>query len=169
MPVDFDVKITEKDLYRYQIRSAYTGTQGITSILVGLAAIVMSINTLIEGKASSSYALLYCGFGIVILAYVPIALYMQSKRQFLGNPVFSGTMHYSLADEGIILAAGEETATLPWDAVYRVKATRAYLYIFTSRKNAYIIPMDCIGEKRADIKKALETKLEDYRLSVKNL
>ena len=169
MQADFDVTITEQDLYKYQLRSAYTGTQGWTSILVGLAAIAMCINTLVTKNASAAYALLYGAFGVVILVYVPVALYLQSKRQYKANTVFSGTMHYSLGENGIGLAAGEENATLPWNAVYKVKAAKDYLYIHTGRKNAYIIPMYCIEGKRNDIRTVLEANLEDYRLSIKKL
>ena len=42
MKVAFNVKLQEKDLYRFNIYQAYTGLQGWVSVILGILAFVMA-------------------------------------------------------------------------------------------------------------------------------
>ena len=78
-------------------------------------------------------------------------------------------MHYALTDEGIDITAGDEKGQLPWNMVYKVVCTKDYLYIFGSRVNAYIIPLEQITNQRSEIKAVLTDKIESFRLKIKKL
>lgn len=167
MQVEFDVQITEKDLFDFQIYNAYHGTQGWASLVLSLVAIAMYCTKF--GQVPLGYSILYLVFAIVFALYVPVSLKLQAKAQFKRTKAFQAPMHYSLGDEGIDLTAGEEQGQLPWNMVYKVISTKKNLYIFGSRVNAYIVPFSEIEGKRDDIKAVFAEKVEPFRLKVKSL
>ena len=69
MSVEFDIRITEKDMFRFNLYHAYHGFQGIVATLVGIWVLVMAAITF--GKVEVMYTILYIVFGIVFLIYVP--------------------------------------------------------------------------------------------------
>ena len=85
MTLEFDIKISDKDMYRFNMHHAYTGFQGIFATVIGLA--VLTVAALTRGKVESVYTLLYLVFGVMFLIYMPVSLWMRSKRQILVSPV----------------------------------------------------------------------------------
>ena len=79
MSAEFEVTITDKDMYRFNIYHAYHGVQGILATLVGVWVLITAGLTF--GKVEMMYTVLYLVFGIVFLVYVPGNLYLRSKRQ----------------------------------------------------------------------------------------
>ena len=167
MQVEFDVQITDKELFDFQIYNAYHGTQGWASLVLSAVAVAMYCTKF--GQVPITYSILYLVFAVVFALYVPVSLKLQSKAQYKRTKAFQNAMHYTLADECIILKAGEEEGQLPWNMVYKVVCSKKYLYIFGSRVNAYIIPLSVIEGKREDIKSVFTDKLEPFRLKIKNL
>lgn len=165
MSVEFEIKITEKDMYRFNMHHAYTGFQGIFATVIGIAVLAVACITL--GKVEGMYTTLYFLFGVIFLVYTPISLKMRSKRQFLVSPALRETMHYTMDEKGIHVAIGEETADLEWNMVYRMVSTKSNLLIYSSRINAYILPRQQLGDKYAKVKELAERKLEKYRLKLK--
>lgn len=165
MPVEFDIKITDKDMYRFNMYHAYTGFQGIFATAIGIAVLVVSAVTF--GKVEITYSLLYLLFGLIFLVYVPISLKMRSKRQILVSPVLKGTLHYRVDEGGIHVSVGEETADLEWEMVYKIVSTKSNLLIYSSRVNAYVIPRNQISGQYANIRELAGKKLEPYRMRMK--
>lgn len=167
MQVEFDIQITEKDLYRFQLYNAFHGTQGWASIVLSLVALAMYITKF--GQVPMTYSLLYLAFAVIFALYVPVTLFVQSRAQFKRTKAFQAPMHYVFDDEGINITAGEETGLLPWNVVYKVTCNKEYMFIFGSRVNAYIIPRVQIEDKKEEIVKSLNEKVESFRLKIKNL
>lgn len=69
MSAEFEVTITDKDMFRFNIYHAYHGCQGIIATLVGIWVLVMAGLTF--GKVNLMYTVLYIVFGILFLVYVP--------------------------------------------------------------------------------------------------
>jgi len=167
MQPEFDIQITDKDLFRFQIYNAYHGTQGWASLVLAGVAVAMYCTKF--GQVPIGYSILYLVFAVVFALYIPVSLFLQAKAQFKRTKAFQNAMHYALADEGIDITAGEEKGQLPWNMVYKVVLTKEYLYIFGSRVNAYIIPLEQISSVRNEIKTVLNEKVEPFRLKIKNL
>lgn len=165
MKVEFDVKISGKDMYRFNMHHAYTGSQGIISILIAVLCFVMAV--IANDKMDITYVLLYAGFGVLFLVYIPIGLYLRSKRQIMNSEVLKHTLHYVIDDAGIHTSQQEETADLPWEAVYKVISTGHNVLIYSSRANAFIIPKDQIGQEFAAIQEIAAAHLPKYRLKMK--
>ncbi len=165
MPIEFDIKITDKDMYRFNMHHAYTGFQGIFAAVIGIAVLVVAVLTM--NKVDVTYTLLYFLFGIIFLVYTPVNLKLRSKRQILASPVLKESLHYKVDEEGIHVMVGEQTADLPWNMIYKVVSTRSNLLIYSSRVNAYVIPLEQLGDQYEAVKALAEAKLESYRRRLK--
>lgn len=165
MPIEFDIKITDKDMYRFNLYHAYTGFQGIFATVIGIAVCAVAILTF--GKVEVTYSMLYLLFGIIFLVYVPVSLKMRSKRQILTSPVLKETLHYRVDEAGIHVSVGEQSADLEWKMIYKMVSTKSNLLIYSSRINAYVIPRTQLGDKYEAVRDLAKRKLEAYRLRMK--
>lgn len=167
MHTEFDIKISDRDLFLFQMYNAYHGTQGWAALILAGVAVAMYCTKF--GQVPIGYSILYLVFAVVFALYIPVSLFLQAKAQFKRTKAFQDAMHYALTDEGIDITAGDEKGQLPWNMVYKVVCTKDYLYIFGSRVNAYIIPLEQITNQRSEIKAVLTDKIESFRLKIKKL
>lgn len=165
MPIEFDIKITDKDMYRFNMHHAYTGFQGIFATVIGIAVIIVACLTL--DKVDTMYTMLYFLFGIIFLVYMPVSLWMRSKRQILTSPVLKEILHYSMDDAGIHVTVGEQTAELEWKMIYKIVSTKSNLLIYSTRVNAYVIPLKQLEGQYEAVKQLAEQKLEKYRIRMR--
>lgn len=163
-PIEFDVKLTDKDMYRFNMYHAYTGFQGIFATVIGIAVFVVAIMT--AGKVERTYTLLYLGFGIVFLIYMPVSLLMRSKRQMLTSEVLKDTLHFKLDDAGVHVSQKGQTGDLPWNQIYKMVSTKSNLLIYSSRINAYVVPKHFIEEQYGEISKLASEKLESFQIKL---
>ena len=72
-------------------------------------------------------------------------------------------------DEGLVVSSptAEDEATLPWEYIYKVVAVNNYIYIFSNRVNAYIIPKEFFGDKYDVAIDFMKSHVDDYKLSIK--
>lgn len=165
MPIEFDIRITAKDMYRFNMHHAYTGFQGIFATVIGIG--VLTVAALTYGKVETVYTMLYILFGVLFLVYMPVSLWMRSKRQMLVSPVLKETLHYSMDEKGIHVAVNDQTGDLEWNMIYKMISTKSNLLIYSSRVNAYVIPLAQLGGWYGEIKALAGRKLEKYRLRLK--
>ena len=137
MKLEFDVKVTEKDLYSFNIEQAYKGSQGVISLL--FAVLLAAAAVLSAQKGNTEYVVLYIIVGILVLLYVPFSLKGRVKMIMKTNEVFSKPLHFEIDEKNIKVSQGEEMAQLPWEQVYRFVANDKRILIFSNRKNAYIL------------------------------
>ena len=93
MQIEFDVNLTEQDMYRFSMYHNYTGFQGIFSILIAIAAFAAAIVT--RGEVEIIYTVLYVLLGIAFIVYVPFSLKLSTKRQFRMSGQLQNTLHYT--------------------------------------------------------------------------
>lgn len=163
MKIEFDVQINHKDLFGFNIRQAYLGSQGIVSILIGILCGVMAGVQFSEGSAT--YGILYVGIAIIIIAYIPGALWMRAKHTMKTNQVLAGVLHYSFDEKGVTVTQGEEQGVLPWDNIYKMIATKKHLLIYSNRVNAYIIPKNQVTQM-AELTTLAKKQLDSYRIKL---
>lgn len=164
--ITFSAKITERDLFRYNIHHAYTSMQGIFSVIVSVlifAVWIMRFDTL-----SQTYLVLYPVIAILFLIYIPINLKLKSKQQIL-QEVFSYPLNYEFTETGIVISSpvADEPAELPWKYIYKIVTWKEYLLIYSNRLNAYIVPRSDISSQYDEIVLYIKEHVEDYRLTIK--
>ena len=134
--MQFESKMTAKTLYAFQLRQAYTGISGWLGVVIGAMMIALYFTN------GNKWAL---PAGIVVLVYSPLSLFIKSQQQMLLNPAFKKAVIFTIDDEGLTVAQGEQTITVPWDQLYRVVFGRKNIIFHTSRINAWIIPRADLG------------------------
>ena len=96
MEVSFDIKLTPKDLFRFNMFQTYTTTQGPTSIILAIIVIVMSVISFRDGQVG--YGLLYVAAAVLFVVYIPGSLWGRAKATLKKNEVLAGTLHYQISD-----------------------------------------------------------------------
>ena len=165
MPIEFDVKITANDMYRFNMYHIYTSFTGILSILAAVLGFVAAVGT--YGKVDTMYTVLYIIFGIVFLFYFPLTLKMRAARQISMSEALKSTLHYMLDDEGVHVSLGEENALLEWKQIYKMVSTKHNVLIYSSRVNAYILPMEIVGGQYAALKELADKNLKKHQNCMK--
>ena len=138
MEVEFDVQMTSADLYDYMLHHTFTSPSGLIGAVAGALMIV-------AGFAGSGALCTIAG--IVILLYLPVALFMRSKQQFLSNPAFRQPLHYRMDEEGITVSQGEHEECCKWEDMQKAISTMRSIVLYTSAVNATILPKKAMGEK----------------------
>lgn len=167
MPIKFQVKLSDKDMYRFNMYHAYTSTQGILSIVV--AIVILLVTYVCRDRLGTQNIVIYLAFAAIFLFYMPVSLKMRSKRQIALSDVLQGVLTYELTEEGVVVATdtSDETATLPWDMIYKVVTNKHQLLIYSNRVNAYVVPLECIADQKDAVYGVFRDKVEDYRLHLK--
>ena len=165
MQVEFDVDLKEQDMYRFSMYHNYTSFQGIFSILIAIAAFVAAVVT--RSEVTVGYTVLYVVFGVLFLVYVPISLKLSTRHQFRRSDQLRHTLHYRIDENGITVSQKEESATLPWEQVYKMTSTGRQILIYSTRVNAFIIPRRALGDKEGQLKELAKQKLEKYRYCIR--
>lgn len=165
MKIEFDITLSGKDMYRFSMYHAYTGGQGIISVLIAALCFFAAVTT--RESVEWTYTLLYAGFGIVFLFYIPCNLYLRSKRQILASDVLKHALHYRIDEKGIHTSQKDASADLPWDQVYKMISTRHNVLIYSTRVNAFIIPRDQISGEYDALRQIASKHLPAYRFKAK--
>lgn len=165
MKTEFDIQLTEKDLYGFNIYQTYTGFNGWLSIFVGVLFFATAATKGINDGIM--YVLLYLALGVLFIVYIPVSLWGRVKLTMKTNKVLAGTLHYEVSPEAIKVSQGEETGELPWEDIYKIVGNSKRVLIYSGRKNAYIIPRSQLGDNYEQLFKIAKDKLDKYRLKMK--
>lgn len=166
MKVSFDIKLTAKDLFKFNIMQAYKGMQGFLSILLPVLIFAYAVTSF--GQVSIGSTLVYVGLGIVFLVYVPVSLWMRVNKTIKDtNNALSKTLHYEFSEENIKVTVEAESVEFNWENIFQMKETKDMVLVYTNRINAYIIPKVQLGESYKELSALAHKKLEKYRIKMK--
>jgi hypothetical protein len=155
--MELDVKINAGDLYDYMLMHTYHSASGLIGSGVGAMLIVAGAMT---GK-------LYWAVGLIVLLYLPWSLFLKSRQQVLGNPVFKQPLHYQFDEEVIHVSQGETHQDLPWENILKVLSTSRSLILYTSKVNATILPRREMGEDTTAIIRTISEHVPANRVKIR--
>lgn len=158
MEVEFDVQMTSADLYDYMLHHTFTSPSGLIGAVAGALMIV-------AGFAGSGALCTIAG--IVILLYLPAALFMRSKQQFLSNPAFRQPLHYRMDEEGITVSQGEHEECCKWEDMQKAISTMRSIVLYTSAVNATILPKKAMGEKTTTVIGVISTHMPPKKVKIR--
>ena len=168
--IELDIKITEKDLFGFNMYHSYHSIQ--TWLFAGLGVVITGLALTTFNKVDITYTMLYILAGLLFVFYTPINLKTQSKLAMRTGGAISEKMKYEFSESGIKVSLSEcddkemkdSTATsVPWALIFKIKETKKAFYIYTSPKNASILPKVQIGDKEAMLKELFRKELETYK------
>lgn len=148
-------------LYSYIFNTNYRSAPGIMGLLISVAAIVM----LVVG-----WDKLYIGRKVMIILIVlfilvanPLMLALKTLQQLKLSPSYKKPLDYMFTDEGITVSQGELSQPIKWSDVCRIMMTSKMIAVYTSRINAFVIPLSELGEERGKIIASIVQFTMDYR------
>ena len=163
--IEFDITLTSKDMYRFNMFQTYTGFHGWFSIFVSI--VIYIVAGLTYGELEMTYTILYIIFATIFLFYMPFSLWLRSKTVLATNEVLSKPLHYKIDEKGITVSQQEATGELPWEQIYKLVTSKSNVLIYSNRTNAYIIPREQLGDNYQPLKELAEAKLPKYRVKMK--
>lgn len=158
MELEFDVKMTPAAMYDYLLHHTYSGMSGIVGAIAGAFCIIVF--------AANKYPI-YLIAGIIILAYLPISLFLKANQQVQGTPAFKKPLHYKMTEEGIIVSQDGNEEMQSWDACYKAVSTRSSIIIYTSKTTASIFPKKDLGEKKDSLIQMISTHMPPNKVKIR--
>lgn len=166
MKVTLDIKLDAKDLFRFNMMQAYRGMQGSLSIILPILIFAYAVTS--YGSVSIGSTLVYIGLGIMFLVYVPVSLWLRVNKTVKDeNNALSKSIHYEFEEESIRVSVGEESVEFKWENIFQMKTSGNLLLLYTNRINAYIFPLEQVGNQYESLSKLAHSKLEKYRIRMK--
>ena len=166
MKINLDIKLSVQDLYYFNLKQAYKGMQGFLSVLLPLLALGYAYFSF--GQVGIGYTLMYLGLAVLFFVYVPVSLYLRAQKVMKDeNNAISKTLSYEFREDAIQVSVEEEQVEFSWENIYRMVSNKKYIFIYTNRINAYILPMGQVGEAYGELSKLAHSKLPKYRIQMK--
>ena len=170
MPITFQAQVQQRDLFRFNMRHAYTSFSGIVSIVAGV--LIFVIAAVMHERLGTENVILYCALAVLFLVYTPVHLWVRTKALMAVDSPLSKGIRYTLEEDGLRIETevaddnNRNTAFFPYEQMYKVALTKQDLLIYSSRRNAYIIPRCNIEDQLDAICGVFREKLDSYRLSL---
>lgn len=158
MEMEFDVKVTVGVLYDYLLFHTYTSLSGMIGTIVGVILIMAFIGT--------KYVI-YLIAGVVLIAYLPGALFLRAMQQVQNTPAFKKPLHYKMTDEGIRVSQGENEEQQSWDSCVKAVSTGRSIILYTSRTAASIFPKKDLGDKKEALIQMISTHMPPKKVKIR--
>lgn len=159
--IEFDVKLTGKELYAFSMRHTYAGISGIFGLLISLGSWIicaLKFSTL-DTAARIALIIIGCLFTIV----QPVMLYSKARAQIRQNKNINASLHYCLTEEGIFVSQGEQEVFVKWYEIRRKVIASKAVYLYMSPVRAFIFPEEQCGEQYPEICRVITQQMEKYK------
>lgn len=143
MSMDFELKISARDMGRFLLRFNYTKLSGILGLLLGAAALLaMGVRWNVW---TSNQIVMLAVIAFLFLIFQPFMLLKKAKAQVEQMNTGQALMCH-IDEEKIQVSMGEETSECSWKNVRKIKYGKDVVYVFTTAIHATIITADsCEG------------------------
>lgn len=156
--VELDVKIEAGDLYDFMLMHSYSKPSGILGSALGAVMVIVALST---------KQWIFLIGGMALLLYLPWVLFIKSRQQVLGNPVFEQSLHYVLDENGVTISQGETEETQSWENMVKAVSTSKSIILYTSRVNATIFPKRQMGDKKAAVIETISTHMPPSKVKIR--
>ena len=156
--VELDVKIEAGDLYDFMLMHSYSKPSGILGSALGAVMVIVALST---------KQWIFLIGGIALLLYLPWVLFIKSRQQVLGNPVFEQSLHYVLDENGVTISQGETEETQSWENMVKAVSTGRSIILYTSRVNATIFPKRQMEDKKAAVIETISTHMPPSKVKIR--
>lgn len=156
--MEFDVRVTAGVLYDYLLFHTYTSFSGMLGTLVGVLLIMAFVST---------RYFIYLIAGVVLIAYLPGALFLRAMQQVQNTPAFRQPLHYRMTDEGVSVSQGEKEEKQSWDSCVKAVSTGRSIILYTSRTAASIFPKKDLGDKKETLIQMISTHMPPKKVKIR--
>jgi len=146
--LELDVALNAKQYYHFNLYHCYHSFNGFLGTFLGIFCMIYGIaGCFVKDWLTTAQIVMFILFGILLLFYNPVALYVRSKRRFLTNPVMKNPVKYIFSKTGIMLRQGEVEEEMAWENLHKIIKTRESMIFFLTRFHANIIPLSEMGDQ----------------------
>lgn len=156
--LEFDVHISTGVLYDYLLKHTYSGLQGILATVIGFLLILLFLR---------GNGVLYLIFGIVVIVYIPVSLFLSASRQALQVEAFQKPLHYRILEEGIEVSQGNIVELQRWEEMIKAISTGKSIIIYTGPVKAAIFPRTDLGNMVPDLIELICRHMEPKKVKIK--
>ena len=155
---EIDVQIKASDLYDYSLRHSYTSLGGLLSTIVG----VLMIYAYFAKNASPLYLI----FGIIVVFYIPINLFLMSRQQAM-QETFQKPLHYAFYENGMEVSQDDLKEMIGWDYIVKAVATSKSIIVYTGKNRASIFPRRDLQPDATALIRVLSTHVDPKKMKIK--
>lgn len=160
MRIEFDVQMTTSKMYDYMLYHTFHGMQGLLGEIVGVLLIIGFVIT-------DPHKWLYLIFGLIVLLYLPVTLFLNAKRQVTLTPAFKEPIHYVLTEEGFEVHIGEQSDSMEWANVRKVVSTSKNLILYTSKNTATLFPRADLKDNETKVIEIISTHVNPKKVNIR--
>ena len=148
--VNFDIQITDKDLFKFSINNIYRKFTGILWIVFSITVIFITVYT--WGDVSINNSILLICMALLFSVMNPFLLWTKSKSQI--------PIHYCINGKGVTISQGERTDHVDWNQTWKAVRYGNLVIIYVSSIRAFVLPVSQIGEQYDKLVKILSDGLQ---------
>lgn len=162
--VKLEIQMTRKALAKYLYGHAYSNLSGVVSVIICLVIIGLGIrNAILGGDTTNS--ILYIAIGLLLLSHTHITIFFSTKRQMKDG--FAKPITYTLEKERLLVEAGGQQVEYSWDDLIKVTKQAGNLLVHSGYRNAFIWPLDEIGDQYDEVIATLKEVMGEEKVKVK--
>ena len=155
---EIDVQIKASDLFDYSLRHSYTSLGGLLSTIVG----ILMIYAYFAKNASPLYLI----FGIIVVFYIPINLFLMSRQQAM-QETFQKPLHYAFYENGMEVSQDDIREMIGWDYIVKAVATSKSIIVYTGKNRASIFPRRDLQPDATALIRVLSTHVDPKKMKIK--
>ena len=156
--VNFDIQITDKDLFKFSINNIYRKFTGILWIVFSITVIFITVYT--WGDISINNSILLICMALLFSVMNPFLLWTKSKSQIKKNETKQRAIHYCINGKGVTISQGERTDHVDWNQTWKAVRYGNLVIIYVSSIRAFVLPVNQIGEQYDKLVKILSDGLQ---------
>ncbi|MBO5451995.1 MAG: YcxB family protein [Lachnospiraceae bacterium] len=155
---EIDVQIKASDLFDYSLRHSYTSLGGLLSTIVG----ILMIYAYFAKNASPLYLI----FGIIVVFYIPVNLFLMSRQQAM-QETFQKPLHYAFYENGMEVSQDDIKEMIGWDYIVKAVATSKSIIVYTGKNRASIFPRRDLQPDATALIRVLSTHVDPKKMKIK--
>ncbi|GKX30485.1 hypothetical protein SH1V18_29650 [Vallitalea longa] len=164
--IELNVKINEKDMFFFMLGHVYSRLSSKITLIFSIICLVVFPISFLWHDTFTTLILLFGA--LLYLVISPLMLYLQSKKQFLTNPVYKEAIIYKINEPGFSVLQSGQWVDFGWDNLYKVVESKYNLLFYINKDQAFIIPNRLIEDKNMkNIEKIVSRKMESTRYKFK--
>jgi hypothetical protein len=142
------VQLAKPEFVRVTIIRSYKNFRGVLLCVVGVASLILGIAQATGRFPSTGHGLPSLFIGLYLLVVYPLMVVFAASRSYKASTFMQQGITYIFSEEGIQLTGNKELEmSLDWSQLVKKRLYGNYLFLFTSRLNAFIIPRNELTEE----------------------
>lgn len=147
--------LTTREQFEFAMYHTYTSLAGYSGILISVCAVFAFFYTFSRVDVITSLVLLLCAFLFIVVK--PITLYFQAKAKVKQENAL-GPIVYEFRESEFDARQGENSMSVPYGSLYKVRETGHAILIYTEKQHALILPKSDIGKEYDGIRRIIKQR-----------